>query len=103
MKYTITNNRLKEIMEDYLNKIAHDSEATEDDKTIRFYYDNEEDDNFGGLIFFYNKELNFLSLDSEMVSYFSKLFPPNRKESQHFIGDWFSNKFGVTVESVLSL
>lgn len=103
MKYTITNSRLKEIMEDYLNKIAHEGFATEDDIAIKFYYDNEEYDYFGNSIFFYSKLEKILRLDDNMVSEFSKLFPPNYKESQDFIGDWFSNKFGVTVKSVLSL
>ena len=98
MNYIITENRIHELKNNFLNGYIGDNVSRLD--TYLLIYNTSNDDDFENLEPFleYDYSDGRLFINSDIRDNFMSLFGTENSETDEFISDWFSNKFGVTVE-----
>ena len=99
MNYIITENRVTELKTNFLNSYITRN-ITRLDTFLLVYNTNEHDDfeGFGEPFFEYDYSDGRLFINSDISDNFMSLFGAENSEADEFISDWFSDKFGVTVE-----
>jgi hypothetical protein len=98
MNYIITENRIHELKTNFLNGYLGDNVSRLD--TYLLVYNTSNDDDFENLepFFEYDYSDGRLFINSDIRDNFMSLFGADNSEADEFISDWFSDKFGVTVE-----
>jgi hypothetical protein len=98
MNYIITENRIHEIKTNFLNGYVTNNITRHD--TYLLIYNTGNDDDFENLepFFEYDYSDGRLFINSDIRDNFMSLFGADNSEADEFISDWFSDKFGVTVE-----
>lgn len=98
MNYIITEDRVTEIKTNFLNGYVTNNITRLD--TFLLVYNTDEHDDFEGLEPFleYDYSDGRLFINSDIRDNFVSLFGADNSEADEFISDWFSDKFGVTVE-----
>tara|TARA_R110000868_G_scaffold200822_1_gene448416 strand:- start:210 stop:515 length:306 start_codon:yes stop_codon:yes gene_type:complete len=98
MNYIITENRIHELKTNFLNGYIGDNVSRLD--TYILIYNTSYDNEFENLEPFleYDYSDGRLFINSDIKDNFMSLFGAENSEADEFISDWFSDKFGVTVE-----
>ena len=98
MNYIITENRIHELKTNFLNSYITRNITRID--TYFLVYNTNEHDYFEGLepFFEYDYSDGRLFINSDIRDNFVSLFGADNSEADEFISNWFSDKFGVTVE-----
>lgn len=98
MNYIITENRIHELKTNFLNSYITRNITQLD--TYLLVYNTNEHDYFEELepFFEYDYSDGRLFINSNIRDNFVSLFGADNSEADEFISNWFSDKFGVTVE-----
>lgn len=97
MKYTIDNDRLRELMINVLEtKISGKGSSRTDSYDI--IWDETYDDNYDGVLFEYDNNDGRLYISGEFFYDFYTLFPFGPVHVEHLIKDWYESKFNVDVK-----
>jgi hypothetical protein len=98
MNYIITENRINELKIKHLNTYVNNNVF--DVSNFVVVQNNTEEGEFENLepFFEYDHEDGRLYINSNIRDLYMSLFGSNSSEADEFISNWFSDKFGVTVD-----
>lgn len=99
MKYIISENRLNEIMTEYLNGWAESKTVS---RSSPFIVIEEHSDELGDwdIVMEYDFTDGRLYVSKKITKHLMDLFGKNEKETRDFVGKWFENHFDVEVEFI---
>lgn len=98
MNYIITENRVTELKTNFLNSYITSNILRLDTYLLINNNSNEYDFEILEPFFEYDYSDGRLFINSDIRDNFVSLFGADNSEADEFISNWFSDKFGVTVE-----
>ena len=98
MNYIITENRIHELKTNFLNGYIGSNILRLDTYLLINNNRNEYDFEILEPFFEYDYSDGRLFINSDIRDNFMSLFGAENSEADEFLSDWFSDKFGVTVE-----
>ena len=99
MKIIITENKLRELQLQYLNRFL--GRISNFDNFIVIYYPNYGDDDFeSDVLMEYDYDDGRLYINKTFLNNFAKFYFPNDDDAQPFIKHWFENEFGVEIKYI---
>jgi hypothetical protein len=100
MNYAIPNERLNNLMSDYLNDFMDGCNVSKFDSFIALSKKNHDDFEYTEVLMEYDYSDSRLWMDTNTVNNFITWFPISRPEAKKFIKDWFENTFNVKISYV---
>jgi hypothetical protein len=99
MKIIITENKLRDLQLQYLNRSI--GSTSDYDNFIIIYYPNGHDDDYDSEIMMeYDSEDGRLYIDKSFLDNFAKVYVPKEEDAPFIIKDWFDNYFGVDIKYI---
>jgi len=98
MKYTITNDRLREFMNNYLDDRLSGGVSRVDSFIIVYAEDDYDTYDYDGIVFEYDSSDDRLYIYKEFLLKFSAMFPLDVEDSVEFMKEWFEKKFDVKIK-----
>lgn len=102
MKYVISNNRLQDVMKNYLESFLGSKVIEDIDNFIVISQPSEDNESDWETYMEFAFEDGRLYVIEDFLRSFSDLFGLNEEETKNFIKDWFEYKFGVDINYVES-
>ena len=100
MKYIITENRLNEFMTQYLDSWLSTKHSYNFEEFIIIEYSFGQDDVSDSIVMEHDNTDGRLWFDNDFRKKLTDLFNKSTEEINHFVREWFENKFGVEVKYV---
>jgi len=101
MKIIITENKLRDLQLQYLNRSI--GSKSDYDNFIIIYYPNGHDDDYDSEIMMeYDSDDGRLYIDNSFLNNFAKVYFPNDDDAGPFIKNWFEHQFGVDINYLQS-
>lgn len=102
MKYVISNNRLQDVMKNYLESFLGSKVIEDIDNFIVISQPSEDNESDWEAYMEFAFEDGRLYVIEDFLRSFSDLFGLNEEDTKNFIKDWFEYKFGVDINYVES-
>lgn len=100
MKYIISENRMNEIMTEYLNGWAESRTSYRNSPFIIIEEPSNEILDDWDITMEYDMTDGRLYVSKKITKHLMDLFGKNEKETRDFVGKWFENHFDVEVEFI---
>lgn len=103
MRYIISESRLHEFINDYLNSFVERKDVSHSDPYIIIAEPNQNDDEATWIDYMeYDFTDGRLWINKNFLTNISDLFFKDKDDAMKFMADWFDNKFDVEVKFVQS-
>jgi hypothetical protein len=102
MKIIITENKLRDLQLQYLNRSIGSTSDFENFIIIHYpndYIDNEYESD---IMMEYDSDDGRLYIDNSFLDNFGKVYFPNEDDAGPFIKDWFEHQYGVEINFLVS-
>ena len=101
MKIIITENKLRDLQLQYLNRSI--GSTSDYDNFIIIYYPNGHDDDYDSEIMMeYDSDDGRLYIHKSFLTNFSNFYFTNDDDAGPFIKDWFEHQYGVKIDYIQS-